>query len=231
MQENGLVRPLTANVLPELMSISEQEAVEYVTDLLENLIHSHESQFDGSTTEERTRRPSYETKLESFPTITTRLLPRDSLFSDHAIDTEKDLEDGEELYKRFWLKELPPISVHDYLQRFRRYCQSCPATYLTAGCLIYHASVELNLIPVTRLNAYRLFCAAFIVSAKFLEDKLYSMSRYATTAGLKKDELSRIELSFLLLINFEVRADREALKAGLKNWAQLGELLPSQSVC
>lgn len=230
MQENGHVRPLAVNALPELMSISEREALEYVTDLLENLIHSHESQPSDYSTEEHTRRPSYETKLEMTPNITSRLLPRSSLYSD-AIGHEEGHLEGEELYKRFWLKELPPISVHDYLQRFQRYCKSCPATYLTAGRLIYHASVELNLIPVTRLNVYRLFCASFIISAKFLEDELYSMSRYATTAGLKKEELSRIELSFLLLINFEVKADREALKAGLRNWAGLKDRQPSQAIC
>lgn len=218
---------LLSDPKPPIMEITDTEALTYVTELIEALLSTEEELISEEGAQRSERRPSYEEAVDSKPQVLTPLIPvrdyKNTTGTDSAIteDEEDDKLKAFDLYKRFWLKEIPPISVRDYLKRFHRYCKSSAATYLTAGCLIYYAVVERQIIPLTHRNVYRIFCAAFIVSAKFIEDELYPMSRYATTAGLKKQDLSCLEISFLLLINFNIKVNREILIQELKKWASL----------
>lgn len=214
---------------PSVMEITDIEALTYVSELIETLLNSDQEIIPRNDNDLAERRPSYEVAVDSKPQVLTPLMPvrdyKNTTSPDSAIieDDEEEKLIAFDSYKRFWLKETPPISIRDYLKRFHRYCRSSPATYLTTGCLIYNAVVEKKSIPLTNRNVYRIFCAAFIISAKFIEDELYPMSRYATTAGLKKQDLSSLEISFLLLINFDIKINREILTQELKKWASLVE--------
>lgn len=122
------------------------------------------------------------------------------------------------MYRKFWLKNVPTIAVPAYLHRFHRYCPSSAATYLTAGSLLYMTTA---VIPLSRRNAYRLFSAAYIVAVKLVEDKLYSMKRYATTSGLSKTDLAQLEILLLDLVQFQISDDRDFLINQLSLWGSL----------
>lgn len=140
---------------------------------------------------------------------------------EHAPQNSDD-EASDPSFRKFWLKNIPSIAIDAYLHRFDRYCPSSAATYLTAGSLMHMVIIELQTIPISKRNAYRLFSAAFIISAKLVEDKLYSMKRYATTAGLSKSDLAQLEILLLDLLKFRISDDREFLIAQLKKWTELG---------
>jgi hypothetical protein len=55
--------------------------------------------------------------------------------------------------------------------------------------------------------------AALRVGAKTLEDLSYPHTRFAKVGGLNDLELSRLEVSFCFLMDFELKVDRAMLQA------------------
>lgn len=125
------------------------------------------------------------------------------------------------LYKRFWLKQPPGISIRSYLLRFDRYCHHSVATYLTAGRYIYQLCVVSKKLPLTQRNVHRIFSAAFVVAAKVVEDVLYPWQRYATTAGVSRGDLGRLEIALLYLLDFDVKIDMERLEDSFEDWTRM----------
>lgn len=51
------------------------------------------------------------------------------------------------------------------------------------------------------------------MAAKTLEDQTYSHQRFAKVGGLTELELSRLEVSFCFIMDFELKVDRAMLEA------------------
>lgn len=133
------------------------------------------------------------------------------------------------LAKRFLSKREPPISLKDYLLRLHKYCPMSTAVYLATSIYITKiVSVE-RILPVHSRNMHRLVLAGLRVATKALEDLSYPHSRFAKVGGVSERELSRLEISFCFLINFELRVDApmlyhqtSSLQAGVDSALHLG---------
>lgn len=115
--------------------------------------------------------------------------------------------------RRFYSKKPPPISLEDYLMRIHQWCPMSTSVYLATSSYIHKLAVDERAIPVTRRNSHRLLLAGLRVSMKALEDLSYPHSRFSKVGGVSPTELSRLEISFCFLTNFEFRTSKEALLA------------------
>ncbi|RAL59545.1 hypothetical protein DID88_006539 [Monilinia fructigena] len=114
--------------------------------------------------------------------------------------------------RRFYSKQPPPISLEDYLMRIHRFCPMSTAVYLATSSYIHRVvAVDERVIPVTRRNSHRLILAGLRVAMKALEDQSYAHARFSKVGGVTEQELSRLEINFCFLTNFELTTNKEAL--------------------
>ncbi|KAK6597227.1 cyclin-dependent protein kinase complex component [Botrytis cinerea] len=116
-----------------------------------------------------------------------------------------------EPYIIFYSKKPPPISLEDYLMRIHRFCPMSTAVYLATSSYIHRVAVDERVIPVTRRNSHRLILAGLRVAMKALEDQSYAHARFSKVGGVSEQELSRLEINFCFLTNFEFKTSKEAL--------------------
>ncbi|KAL2811183.1 cyclin-domain-containing protein [Aspergillus granulosus] len=115
------------------------------------------------------------------------------------------------LSKRFLSKREPTITLREYLTRLHRYCPMSTGVYLATSLYITRMANVDRIISVNRKNIHRLVLAGLRVAMKTLEDLSYSHHRVAKVGGVEEKELSRLEISFCFLADFELRVDREML--------------------
>lgn len=122
------------------------------------------------------------------------------------------------LSRKFLSKKIPPISIKDYLLRLHRYCPMSTAVYLATSFYITRMALVEKCLHVTPKNMHRLVLAGLLVATKALEDLSYPHSRVAKVGGVSEQELSKLEISFCFLANFELRVDAQMLmdEAGLQ---------------
>lgn len=113
--------------------------------------------------------------------------------------------------RKFYSKRPPPISLEDYLMRIHTFCPMSTAVYLATSSYIHRVAVDERVIPVTRRNSHRLILAGLRVAMKALEDQSYAHARFSKVGGVSEQELSRLEINFCFLTNFEFKTSKEAL--------------------
>ncbi|KAI9927356.1 hypothetical protein ASPWEDRAFT_43746 [Aspergillus wentii DTO 134E9] len=115
------------------------------------------------------------------------------------------------LSKRFLSKKEPPIPLKVYLERIHRYCPMSTAVYLATSIYITKMTKIEKVFSVNPKNMHRLVLAGLRVAMKALEDLSYPHSRVAKVGGVSERELSRLEISFCFLADFELRVDAQML--------------------
>ncbi|RJE20375.1 hypothetical protein PHISCL_07292 [Aspergillus sclerotialis] len=132
--------------------------------------------------------------------------------ADHtAIQARHDFTQLSVLVKRFLSKREPPIPLRDYLLRLHRYCPMSTAVYLATSTYITKMVATERVISLIPRNIHRLVLAGLRVAMKALEDISYPHSRFAKVGGVSERELSRLEISFCFLADFELRVDAQML--------------------
>jgi hypothetical protein len=120
--------------------------------------------------------------------------------------------------RKFYSKNEPPISIHQYLLRLHQFCPMSTAVYLATSLYIHRLAVVEQAIPVTRRNAHRLVLAGLRVAMKALEDLSYPHAKVAKVGGVSEVELARLEISFCFLAGFELVVDEHVLQ---RHWETL----------
>lgn len=65
---------------------------------------------------------------------------------------------------------------------------------------------------VTRFTIHRLLLASVLISTKYNDDKYVCNSFFAKAGGISTEELNRLEIELLFLIDFRLYLDREDYK-------------------
>ncbi|KAK2807046.1 hypothetical protein FQN50_005620 [Emmonsiellopsis sp. PD_5] len=115
------------------------------------------------------------------------------------------------LMKCFYSKKPSPISLETYLLRLHRYCPMSTAVYLATSYYITRIAVGEKIIYVTPRNMHRLVLGGLRVAMKMLEDLCYGHSRFARVGGVTERELTKLEINFSFLMDFELRVDEEMM--------------------
>ncbi|OJJ50461.1 hypothetical protein ASPZODRAFT_173490 [Penicilliopsis zonata CBS 506.65] len=121
------------------------------------------------------------------------------------------------LARRFLSKREPPIPLKEYLQRLHRYCPMSTAVYLATNIYITRIVAVERILQVNARNMHRLVLAGLRVAMKALEDLSYPHSRFAKVGGVSERELSRLEISFCFLADFELRVDARTLDTEVRS--------------
>ncbi|KAL4889095.1 cyclin-domain-containing protein [Aspergillus ambiguus] len=115
------------------------------------------------------------------------------------------------LSRRFLSKREPPISMKDYLRRLHKYCPMSTAVYLATSLYLRRMITVDGVIRLQPRNVHRLVLAGLRVAMKAVEDLSYPHDRMAKVGGVTERELSRLEISFCFLVDFELRVDARML--------------------
>ncbi|KAL8690794.1 MAG: hypothetical protein Q9218_003843 [Villophora microphyllina] len=115
------------------------------------------------------------------------------------------------LGRRFNSKRLPPIPLIDYLTRLLKYCELSTGACLATGLYIFRLAVVERLITLTPHNIHRLLLAGLRVAGKANDDKNYPHKRWAMVGGIPETELTKLEIAFCYLTDFDLRVTPEIL--------------------
>ncbi|PWY70397.1 cyclin-dependent protein kinase complex component [Aspergillus heteromorphus CBS 117.55] len=123
----------------------------------------------------------------------------------------RDMIQQSVLSKRFFSKRQPLVTLEEYLLRLHQFCPMSTGVYLATSMYIMRMATVERVINVSRRNMHRLVLAGIQVAMKTLEDLSYPHSRIAKVGGVTERELSKLEISFCFLADFELRVDAKTL--------------------
>ena len=107
------------------------------------------------------------------------------------------------LLKSFTNKNVPSISIKDYLFRLSKHAKVNESTIILI--LIYIDRIcKINDFILTFYNIHKLILAAFILAIKYNEENYYSMDYYSKLGGIPLSELNYLESEYLNLIGFSL---------------------------
>lgn len=187
-------------------------ALELLCDHFERLLSSNEANLDGSWADDasssRTRsRSDSVSSGQATPLMVTEL----HFAAPSAEELGREHIQQHVLSKRFLSKREPPITLKNYLLRLHRYCPMSSAVYLATSLYITRMVTVDGVLLLNPRNVHRLVLAGLRVAMKALEDLSYPHSRVAKVGGVTERELSRLEISFCFLADFELRVDARML--------------------
>ena len=107
------------------------------------------------------------------------------------------------LLKSFTNKNIPSITIKDYLIRLSKYSKVNESTIILI--LIYIDRVcNMKHFFLTYFNIHKMILASFILAIKYNEESYYFMSYYSKLGGVSMSELENLESEFLELIEFNL---------------------------
>jgi len=105
--------------------------------------------------------------------------------------------------KPFLSKNIPQISINDYIERLYKYNKINTSTIILI--LIYIDRIcNINKFKLTYFNIHKLILASMIIAIKYNEDEYYSTQFYAKLGGVSIAEINSLEYYFLKLIKYNL---------------------------
>ena len=124
--------------------------------------------------------------------------------------------------KPFTTKNIPSMSIKDYLLRLSQYTKINESTIILI--LIYIDRIcKINNFHITFNNIYKLIICSMIISIKYNEDNFYSSEIYAKLGGVTLKELNYLEFQFLILIKFSLFVEKDLFNKYYHNLMSLNE--------
>ena len=124
----------------------------------------------------------------------------------------KENNPGENLnIKPFLSKNIPQISIKDYLERLYKHTKINCSTIILI--LIYIDRIcNIQKFKLTYFNIHKLILASMIIANKFNEDEQYTTKFYSKQGGLPIAEIAFLEYKFFFLLNFNLFVKDELYK-------------------
>ena len=134
------------------------------------------------------------------------------LLSDICDDNAKNLKGEKNLYiKPFLMRNIPPISIKDYLERLCKYSKIDTSTIILILRYIDRIC-NIQKFKLTYYNVYKLILASMIIAIKYNEDEYYSNKFYSKLGGVSISEIVFLEYNFLSLIHYNLFVNNELFK-------------------
>ncbi|GAM25602.1 hypothetical protein SAMD00019534_087770 [Acytostelium subglobosum LB1] len=99
--------------------------------------------------------------------------------------------------------EIPRITIPDYLVRLVKFSPCSKECFIMIIVYINRLITQSNFI-VTSFNIHRLLITAILVASKYIDDIFYNNEYYSHIGGVTRDELNKLEIDFLTLLEFDV---------------------------
>ena len=105
--------------------------------------------------------------------------------------------------KCFYSKNIPLISIKDYLEHIYKYTKINTSTIILI--LIYIDRIcNIHKCKLCFYNIHKLILGSMIIAIKYNEDEYYSQKFYAKIGGVTLAEICNLEYNFLSLINYNL---------------------------
>ena len=112
------------------------------------------------------------------------------------------------LLKPFTNKNIPSISIKDYLLRLSKHSKVNESTIILI--LIYIDRIcNMNHFFLSYYNIHKMILAAFILAIKYNEENYYSMIDYSKIGGVSLSELNYLESEYLILIGYKLFVEKK----------------------
>lgn len=99
-------------------------------------------------------------------------------------------------------KEIPDISLHDYVFRFCRYTQ-LPLPCLLIASVYLGRLYDTHTIRIDSYSIHRLILCALVASRKFHIDDTFLLKSYADIGGVSVHELRNLEVQFCFSLKWK----------------------------
>lgn len=111
-------------------------------------------------------------------------------------------------------KEKPDLTMDQFISRLVTYSGVEDVVYMFALIYLERIKRKHPMLSLSTSNANRLLATAIPVAAKYVQDFVYPMNFYRKVGGIDTcDEMSRLEVAFLSLIEFDLFVSTEELHA------------------
>ena len=108
----------------------------------------------------------------------------------------------------FYLEQIPPISLENYIQHLVKYTNMNISTLILSVIYIDKFCEKLKYI-LSFNNVYRLLLISVFISLKYNEDKMVNAKLYADIAGVCVEDLKMLEYLICTKLNFEFYVSSE----------------------
>ncbi|KAL1802311.1 hypothetical protein ACET3Z_030958 [Daucus carota] len=139
------------------------------------------------------------------------------IFSVLCFVLEKSIRKNEKLLKSSKCKNMatifhssiaPGVSIKQYIDRIFKY-SNCSPSCLVVAYIYMDKFLQQVGDRLTSLNVHRLLITSIVLAAKYVEDECYSNAYYAKVGGVSKEEMNRMEMKFLVSIDFRLHVTLE----------------------
>ncbi len=111
----------------------------------------------------------------------------------------------------FNAKDLPKISLGDFIYRIVYYSKMEDATLISA-IIILDRFCKKQKIILTEFNVHRLLFVSVLIAIKSYEDKYFTNTFYAKICGIQTSVLNKLEYEFICSLDFQIYLDKNVYK-------------------
>ena len=120
----------------------------------------------------------------------------------YCYNTEKNISYITQL-NYFNSKDVPKISIKDYLIRIQRYSK-CTNECLISSYIHLNYLINKKDLILTYYNIHRLLLISIMVCTKFYEDEFYDNKMWSSIGGISLNELNTLEIIYCQLIEYNL---------------------------
>ena len=114
-------------------------------------------------------------------------------------------------------QKAPAISLTSYLQRWLGHTK-CDVEVLIIAVVYIDKICTNKAIALTHTNVHRIVLGALVIATKWHQDRVHSNHFYASVGGVQRAELSRLERSVLLDLEFETHVSTSLFHKYMKRF-------------
>ena len=103
----------------------------------------------------------------------------------------------------FNAKDLPKISLGDFIYRIVYYSKMEDATLISA-IIILDRFCKKQKIILTEFNVHKLLFVSVLIAIKSYEDKYFTNKFYAKICGIQTEVLNKLEYEFICSLDFQI---------------------------
>lgn len=122
----------------------------------------------------------------------------------HLTQRNKDITVTSEKLKVFHSLKVPPIGISEYLQRIVKYAYCSSECFIFALIYLDRLITQNKNCHITLYNVHRLLITSVLLAAKGRDDTYYSNAYYSAIGGISNAEINKLEVAFLLLVDFNL---------------------------
>lgn len=127
---------------------------------------------------------------------------------EHQVIKKEFAEEESKKFKCFNSKQVPMISIEDYVRRIVQYSEIEVST-LATSLMYIHRLCSNSKIKLTSFNVHKIVFVSIFLSIKFNEDEHFKIDYYSQVAGMSVEEIMILELEFFKLVNFNLFIEEE----------------------